>query len=81
MGFIKNVVIAFTITVFVLLFITNDKVRSETFKVLNHKLGKSKIKVYQLFVILIVFICILYSSKLLYRANIVRGLIERRAKL
>lgn len=81
MGFIKNVAIAFLITFFVLIFITNDKVRSETFEVFNHKIGKSNVRVYQIFVVLIVLICILYSSKLLYKAELVRGLIERRAKM
>ena len=77
MGSIKIVLIAFAISFGVIIFITNEKVRSETFGVLNHKIGKSRFRIYNLFLILITIIFILYSIKLLNKSKIIVGFITK----
>ena len=74
MGSVKIITISFLISFGIILWVTNDLIRKETFDVLNHKIGKSRIRVYHVFVILIVLICILYSFKILYRLELLYGL-------
>ena len=74
MGSIKILAIAFVISSGIILFITSEKVRRETFDVLNHKIGKSNIRIYNIFVILIVLILILYGSKILYKLKLLASL-------
>ena len=78
MGYIKTIAIAFIISFCIITFITSNRLRKEIFDILNLKLGKSKFRIYHIFVILITLIIILYSSKLLYKLNIVEKIIERR---
>ena len=74
MGSIKIIVISFLISFCIILWITSDVIRKETFEVLNHKIGKSNVRVYHIFAILIVLICILYSFKILYKLRMLYSL-------
>ena len=78
MGFIKNIIIAFLISFCIILFITNSKLRKETFETLNHKIGKSKIKIFNIFVVFISFIIILYSAEILLQTLNMRNFIVER---
>ena len=74
MGSIKVIVVSFFIAFGIILWIISDVIRKETFEVLNHKIGKSNIRVYHIFAILIVLICILYSFKILYKLRMLYSL-------
>ena len=69
MSYIKTICFASIITFTIIVFITSDKLRGKIFEVLNHKIGNSKIKIIDLFVIIISIIIILYSFKLLLKAK------------
>lgn len=70
MGSIKTIAIAFLISFCIIIFITNAKLRQETFDILNHRLGKSNIRFFDLVVIIISIIIILYSFEILSKAKI-----------
>lgn len=74
MSLIKILAVSFIISGSIILFVTSDTLRKETFDVLSHKIGKSNIKVYNIFVILIVLILILYGFKILYKLKLLASL-------
>lgn len=61
MGSVKNVAIAFAITLFIICFFSDNNLMEETIEVLNHKIGKSNIKIYNIFIVLLSTIIILCS--------------------
>ena len=76
---IKFVAIAFSISFLIIIFITSDRLRRETFEVLNHKIGKSgKIKVINVFIILISIIIILICEQRIYKLTILNKIIKKR---
>ena len=76
---IKFVAIAFSISFLIIIFITSDRLRRETFEVLNHKIGKSgKIKVINVFIILISIIIILICEQRIYNLTILNKIIKKR---
>jgi len=78
MGSIKVVAIAFVISFFIILFITNDALRKETFEILNHKIGKKgKIKVKSIFIILVSIIVILVCEKKIYKITVLNRLLAQ----
>lgn len=79
MGYIKNVAIAFIISFCVIIIITQKNIRCEIIEVLKYRIGKTKIKIYDMFVILIGLIMILYSIIILNKLKIVNSLIERKS--
>ena len=81
MGAIKNIVVAFAISFCLIFVIINQRVRRETFEVLNHNIGKSRFRVYQVFLVLISLIVILVSYQVLYRLRILNSLIVRKEEI
>lgn len=78
MEFIKNIAISFGIVFSFIIFITNDTIRKGTIDVLNHNIGKSKIKIYNIFILLISIIIICLSIRFFYKIKILESLFQRK---
>lgn len=78
MGSIKTMIIAFFISFCGIIFVTSSKVRERTFTILNHKIGKSHVRIANILVVLLVVIMIFYSFSILKKAKFVVDLMEKK---